>query len=162
MAMSTGGSAGSVKAEPNVTPMIDVMLVLLIIFMIVIPTISAGFTATPPQGINLKPHPEEDQDQVLGIDATGQYYLNKAAIRNEQLPERLKAIYDARTIDKILYVKAHKDLEYEKVIDALDIAAAAGVRVTGLITDQRPGTMSTVPGDNILPGAPVPKEGGTP
>jgi biopolymer transport protein ExbD len=162
MAMSTGGSAGSVKAEPNVTPMIDVMLVLLIIFMIVIPTISAGFTATPPQGVNLKPHPEEDQDQVLGIDANGQYYLNKAAIRNEQLPERLKAIYDARTIDKILYVKAHKDIEYEKVIDALDIAAAAGVRVTGLITDQRPGTMSTVPGDNLLPGAAVPKEGGTP
>jgi biopolymer transport protein ExbD len=162
MAMSTGGSAGSVKAEPNVTPMIDVMLVLLIIFKIVIPTFSAGFTATPPQGVNLKPHPEEDQVQVLGIDANGQYYLNKAAIRNEQLPERLKAIYDARTIDKILYVKAHKDIEYEKVIDALDIAAAAGVRVTGLITDQRPGTMSTVPGDNLLPGAAVPKEGGTP
>ncbi|HEX6052021.1 MAG TPA: biopolymer transporter ExbD [Gemmatimonadaceae bacterium] len=161
MAMSTGGGSG-VKAEPNVTPMIDVMLVLLIIFMIVIPTISAGFTATPPQGVNLKPHPEEDQDQVLGIDANGQYYLNKSAIRNEQLPERLKAIYDARTIDKILYVKAHKDIEYEKVIDALDIAAAAGVRVTGLITDQRPGTMSTVPGDNLLPGAAVPKEGGTP
>ena len=99
---------------------------------------------------------------MLGIDASGQYYLNKAAIRNEQLPERLKTIYDARTIDKILYVKAHKDIEYEKVIDALDIAAAAGVRVTGLITDQRPGTMSTVPGDNLLPGAPVPKEGGTP
>jgi biopolymer transport protein TolR len=161
MAMSMGSSA-TVKAEPNVTPMIDVMLVLLIIFMIVIPTISAGFTATPPQGVNLKPHPEEDQDQVLGIDANGQYYLNKAAIRNEQLPERLKTIYDARTIDKILYVKAHKDIEYEKVIDALDIAAAAGVRVTGLITDQRPGTMSTVPGDNLLPGAAVPKEGGTP
>ena len=162
MAMSAGAETSGVKAEPNVTPMIDVMLVLLIIFMIVIPTISAGFTATPPQGVNLKPHPEEDQDQVLGIDANGQYYLNKAAIRNEQLPERLKTIYDARTIDKILYVKAHKDIEYEKVIDALDIAAAAGVRVTGLITDQRPGTMSTVPGDNLLPGAAVPKEGGTP
>ena len=165
MAMSTGGSAGAVKAEPNVTPMIDVMLVLLIIFMIVIPTISAGFNATPPQGVNLKPHPEEDQDQVLGIDAEGQYYLNKQAIKNETLAERLKAIYDARTIDKILYVKAHKDIEYEKVIDALDIAAAAGVRVTGLISDQRPGTMSTVPGDNLLGGAPAPKadeKGGTP
>jgi biopolymer transport protein TolR len=163
MAMSTGGSAGAVKAEPNVTPMIDVMLVLLIIFMIVIPTISAGFNATPPQGVNLKPHPEEDQDQVLGIDAEGQYYLNKQAIKNETLAERLKAIYDARTIDKILYVKAHKDIEYEKVIDALDIAAAAGVRVTGLISDQRPGTMSTVPGDNLLGGAPKADEkGGTP
>jgi biopolymer transport protein ExbD len=152
MSMSMGGGA-AVKAEPNVTPMIDVMLVLLIIFMIVIPAINAGFNAQPPQGVNLKPHPEEDQDQVLGIDAIGQYYLNKKAIKNETLANELKRIFDARTVDKILYVKADKNLEYTKVIDALDIAAAAGVRVTGLITDQRPGTMSTVPGDNIMPGA---------
>ena len=152
MAMSTS-SGGGVKAEPNVTPMIDVMLVLLIIFMIVIPTISAGFNAQPPQGVNLKPHPEEDQDQVLGIDSKGQYYLNKKAIKNETLPAELKRIFDARTVDKILYVKADKDLEYVKVIDALDIAAAAGVRVTGLISDQRPGTMSTIASDNLLSGA---------
>jgi len=157
MSMSMGGGA-AVKAEPNVTPMIDVMLVLLIIFMIVIPAINSGFNAQPPQGINLKPHPEEDQDQVLGIDSKGQYYLNKQAIKNETLPEKLKAIYDARTVDKILYVKADKDIEYVKVIDALDIAAAAGVRVTGLISDQRPGTMSTIAADNIMPGA-VKKEG---
>jgi biopolymer transport protein ExbD len=152
MAMSTT-SGGGVKAEPNVTPMIDVMLVLLIIFMIVIPAINSGFNAQPPQGVNLKPHPEEDQDQVLGIDAQGQYYLNKKAIKNETLPNELKRIFDARTVDKILYVKADKNLEYTKVIDALDIAAVAGVRVTGLITDQRPGTMSTVPGDNLMPGS---------
>jgi len=152
MSMSMGGGP-SVKAEPNVTPMIDVMLVLLIIFMIVIPAINAGFTAQPPQGVNLKPHPEEDQDQVLGIASDGQYYLNKKPIKNETLPTELKRIFDARTVDKILYVKADKDLEYLKVIDALDIAAAAGVRVTGLISDQRPGTMSTVPADNIMPGA---------
>ena len=152
MAMSMGGGA-AVKAEPNVTPMIDVMLVLLIIFMIVIPAINSGFNAQPPQGINLKPHPEEDQDQVLGIDSKGQYYLNKKAIKNETLPTELKRIFDARTVDKILYVKADKDLEYLKVIDALDIAAAAGVRVTGLISDQRPGTMSTIAADQLLPGA---------
>jgi biopolymer transport protein ExbD len=157
MAMSTT-SGGGIKAEPNVTPMIDVMLVLLIIFMIVIPTISAGFNAQPPQGVNLRPHPEEDQDQVLGIAADGQYYLNKVAIKNETLAEKLKKIYDARTVDKILYVKADKNLEYLKVIDALDIAAQAGVRVTGFITDQRPGTMSTVPGDNLM-GAALKKEG---
>jgi biopolymer transport protein TolR len=140
--------------------MIDVMLVLLIIFMIVIPTISAGFNAQPPVGVNLKPHPEEDQDQVLGIAADGQYYLNKSPIKNETLGEKLKTIYDARQVDKILYVKADKNLEYVKVIDALDIAAQAGVRVTGLISDQRPGTMSTVAGDNLMGAAP--KKEGTP
>lgn len=148
MSMSTGGKGG-VKAEPNVTPMIDVMLVLLIIFMLVVPAISAGFQAVPPVGTNLKPHPEEDTDQVLGIDANGQYYLNKKPIRNNELAARLKAIFETRELDKLLYVKAHKDLDYGKVLDALDIAARNDVRVTGLITDQRPGTISLITSDNI-------------
>ena len=153
MAMSTGGSAG-VKAEPNVTPMIDVMLVLLIIFMLVVPAISAGFQAIPPQGVNLKPHPEEERDQVLGIDADGQYFLNKVAIPNNTLAQKLRGIYDVRTEDKLLYVKAHKDLEYSKVLDALDIASHNGVAVSGMITDQQPGTKSSIATDNILGGAP--------
>ena len=72
MAMSTGGGAGGVQSTPNVTPMIDVMLVLLIIFMVVAPALMAGFNATPPEGVNLKDHPEDEQtDQVLGIDREG-------------------------------------------------------------------------------------------
>src|SRR3954451_20714214 len=114
MAMSAGGS-GRIKAEPNVTPMIDVMLVLLIIFMLVVPAINAGFQAIPPQGTNLKPHPEEDRDQVLGIDMNGQYFLNKKPIRNSDLGAMLNDIYSKRTEDKILFVKAHKDLDYGKV-----------------------------------------------
>lgn len=150
MAMAVSGSS-NVKAEPNVTPMIDVMLVLLIIFMLVVPAINAGFNAVPPQGQNLKPHPEEDADQVLGIDASGQYYLNKKQIKNEDLGSLLKAIYDARTEDKIIFLKAHNQLKYEKVIDALDIAAKNGVRVTGMITDQIPGSRSLVETDNLSP-----------
>ena len=157
MAMSAGGRGG-VKAEPNVTPMIDVMLVLLIIFMLVIPAITAGFQAIPPSGVNLKPHPEEDQDQVLGIDANGQYYLNKKAIPNAQLGVLLKQIFENRETDKLLYVKAHKDLQYGKVLDALDIAAHNDVRVTGMITDQRPGTVSAVRDDNLF-NAPAPAGG---
>ena len=148
MAMSMGG--GGVKAEPNVTPMIDVMLVLLIIFMIVIPALNAGFNAIPPQAQNLKPHPEEEQDQVLGIDANGQYYLNKKPLPNADLLDRLKQIYDVRQTDKVMYLKAHKELKYEKVLDAIDVAAHAGVRVTGMISDPIPGTKSTVPGDNVI------------
>ena len=151
MAMSTG-TGGSVKAEPNVTPMIDVMLVLLIIFMLVVPAISAGFQAIPPQGTNLKPHPEEERDQVLGIDANGQYFLNKKPIQNSTLGQLLNDIYTNREEDKLLYIKAHKDLEYGKVLDALDIAAHNHVAVTGMITDQRPGTVSLVQTDRIIAG----------
>jgi biopolymer transport protein TolR len=147
MAMSSAGTGGGVASSPNVTPMIDVMLVLLIIFMIVTPLINAGFQAQPPVGINLKSHPEDNEDQVLGIDAFGQYYLNKKPIKNETLAAQIKAIYDARTQDKILYVKADKNLEYSKVLDAIDIVAHNGVRVVGAISDQQPGTESTVKGD---------------
>ena len=147
MAMSTSGTGGGVASSPNVTPMIDVMLVLLIIFMIVTPLINAGFQAQPPVGINLKSHPEDNEDQVLGIDAFGQYYLNKKAIKNETLADNIKRIFDARTTDKILYVKADKNLDYSKVLDAIDIAAHNGVRVVGAISDQQPGTESSVAGD---------------
>ena len=147
MSLSSGGG---VKAEPNVVPMIDVMLVLLIIFMVVTPALAAGFQAVPPDGVNLKSHPEDDADQVLGIDKNGQYYMNKQPIRNEELAQTLKAIFDARQTDKILYVKADRDLEYAKVLDAMDIASHNGVRVVGAITDQRPGTQSTVVGDNPM------------
>lgn len=160
MAMSVTGG-GDVKATPNVTPMIDVMLVLLIIFMLVIPAINAGFNAIPPQGQNLGPHPEEDADQVLGIDSEGKYYLNKKPIKNEDLGTLLGRIYEARTVDKILYLKAHNELKYEKVIDALDIAARSGVRVTGMITDQVPGTKSLIASDNIG-GAMIQKGGKAP
>ncbi|MDQ6828840.1 MAG: biopolymer transporter ExbD [Gemmatimonadota bacterium] len=146
MAMSVGGGS-NVRAEPNVTPMIDVMLVLLIIFMIVVPAINAGFQAVPPHGVNIKSHPEEDEDQVLGIDADGKYYLNKKPIRNEDLAALLNQIYTARQSDKILYVKAHKELEYDKVLVAMDIASKNGVRVVAAITDQTPGTASSVAGD---------------
>jgi biopolymer transport protein ExbD len=133
-------SSGGVKAEPNVTPLVDVMLVLLIIFMVIIPTLTSGLNAAPPQGVNLKKHPEEEGDQLLGIARDGRYYLNKQPIRNETLLDQLKAIYDVRETDKVLYIVADKNLEYSKVQDAVDIAAKAGVRVTGLVSEQQPGT----------------------
>ena len=150
MSMSVGGAASGVKAEPNVTPMIDVMLVLLIIFMIVIPTITSGFNATPPQGVNIKQQPEDDKDQVLGIDAEGVYYLNKQPIQKADLETALRNIFSDPNRDEfILYVKGHKELEFGKIQEALDIAAKAGVRKGGMISEQTPGTESTIPGDVI-------------
>jgi len=154
MAMGTGGSGGQVRTEPNVTPMIDVMLVLLIIFMIVTPLINAGFAAQPPVGVNLKSHPEDPDDQVLGIDKDGNYFLNRKQIPNSELAAKLKEIFDARTQDKILYLKADAGLQYGKVLDAIDIAAHNGVRVVGAISEQRPGTASSAPEDQKKPGTP--------
>ena len=76
MAISTGGGGDEVNAEINVTPMIDVMLVLLIIFMIVTPLVSAGFSAQMPEGRNRERAAEDSGDIVLGISQQGRYYLD--------------------------------------------------------------------------------------
>ena len=153
MAMSTGGGSGSVASTPNVTPMIDVMLVLLIIFMVVTPALLAGFTAEPPRAINLKDHPEDtENDHVLGIDVAGRYYLDKKLYNKDDLGPLIKAIYSAPGRDDFtMYLRAHGELTYDKVEEAMDIAMKNGVRVMGLIGEQKPGTVSTVAGDAVKP-----------
>jgi biopolymer transport protein TolR len=125
----------AIKSEPNVIPMIDIMLVLLIIFMIVTPLIANGFKATMPQGKNLDKRPEGDDEVVLGIDADGSYFLNGNAIAAASLEDQLKSIFNARTKDKILFFRADKDLEYGKIQDAVETARRSGVRVMAAITD---------------------------
>ena len=136
MAISTGSAGvGAVKADINVTPMIDVMLVLLIIFMIVTPLIAAGFKATLPKGKNLDPRPEGDNEVVLGIDEAGRYFLNGRPLPEGTLGDQLRSIFSARTEDKILYFKADNHLKYAKVQEAVETARRSGVRVMAAITE---------------------------
>lgn len=134
--MSTG-SAGqtSVKSEPNVVPMIDIMLVLLIIFMIVTPLIAAGFKATLPKGDNLRPSPEQENEIVVGVDVEGNFFLNTHPIPDDQLEEQLRAMYAARTEDKIMYLKADQNLKYGRVQEAIEIGRRAGARMVATITE---------------------------
>jgi len=160
MAMSSGSAAGAVASTPNVTPMIDVMLVLLIIFMVVTPMLLSGFTADPPLAQNIKDHPEDDQtDQVLGIDKAGNYYLNKKPYDSTAIAPLLHRIYvETPRDDKVLYLKADKDLAYNKVLNAMDVAMRNGVTVVAMISDQKPNTVSSVPGDSKA--SPTPPAGG--
>src|SRR4026208_282868 len=147
MAMSSSTAGGGVASPPTVRPMLDVMLVLLLIFMVVTPALMPGFNAVPPQGQNLKDHPEdEENDQVLGIDADGNYYLNKKPISKTGIEAEIKRIYTNRD-DHVLYLKADRNLAYEKVVDATDMAAKNGVTVVAMISDQQPGTTAAGAGD---------------
>ena len=101
------GRHSLVRAEPNVTPMIDIMLVLLVIFMIVVPAMASGTPAIPPRGENLTAHPEDPADLTLAIDREGRYYLKKRAIASDALPAALRAAFATRDEDHILYVTAH-------------------------------------------------------
>lgn len=143
MAISTS-SQGSVNADINVTPMADVMLVLLIIFMITAPLIAAGFQAQMPQGINLIKAEEQPDDVVLGIDRQGNYYINTRPYAKEQVVATLTEIFAARTKDKILYLNADNQLRMETIQEAVDIARRAGVRVLSAVTEQQLGTEPTV------------------
>src|SRR4051794_3203471 len=139
MAGGISGRAGqtNVKSDPNVVPMIDVMLVLLIIFMIVTPLIAAGFKATLPKGKNLDPRPEGENEVILGIDHSGQYFLNQRFIQASALEDQLRSIFAARTEDKILYFKADNQLKYSAVQEAVETARRAGVRVMAAITEPK-------------------------
>ena len=125
----------AVSSEPNVIPMIDIMLVLLIIFMIVTPLISNGFQATMPQGSNLDARPEGEGEVVLGIDQGGQYFLNGNLIPADVLLDQLKGIYASRPDNKVMYFRAHRELQFDKVQDAVEIARRAGVRVMAAISE---------------------------
>lgn len=140
MATSAASNAGksAVKGEPNVVPMIDIMLVLLIIFMIVTPLIAAGFKATLPKGKNLDARPEGDNEVILGIDASGNYFLNgKGPVDPVVLEEQLTAMYAARTEDKILYFKADNQLKFARIQEAVELARRSGARVMAAITEPK-------------------------
>jgi biopolymer transport protein ExbD len=136
-----------VNANINVTPMIDVMLVLLIIFMIVTPLITAGFQASIPRALNPESQEEKDGEIRLGIDKDGKFFLDVTGasgqytgmrhISDEDLRNQLVAIYAARSADKILYLKADQNIKYARVQEAIQIARKAGVRVIGAISEQR-------------------------
>lgn len=135
MAISTG-SKGGVTSDINVTPMIDVMLVLLIIFMIVTPLIAAGFKATLPVGANLDSDPEGEDEIILGIDADGNYFLNgRGPVAEDQLREQLTSMFATREKDKLLYFKADNKLRYARVQQAVEMAREAGVRVLAAVTE---------------------------
>jgi biopolymer transport protein ExbD len=127
-----GRSRGTLTAEINVTPMVDVMLVLLIIFMVV--TATLPFTATLPRAQAATPAAE---DRVtLGIDDRGGYWIGRTPVPAGQLPARLAAAYASRPGDHVLYLKADHAAPYALVLDAMEAARQAGVTRMGVITEQ--------------------------
>jgi biopolymer transport protein ExbD len=136
--MSTGGGSDDLQGEINVTPMVDVMLVLLIIFMVVTPALLQGFTATLPQGANLIERPADEARVTLGLDVQGNYYLNRQLIPKDQAMVRLQTEFNLQPDDKVLFLKAHHDLPYEEVLVAMKIARDAGARVMAAVSEQSP------------------------
>ena len=128
------GLAGAeVNADINITPMADVMLVLLIIFMVVTPVLTQ-YEATPPQAVNVVPEPDEDV-VTLGIDTEGAFYLEGEHVPANRLQGTLRQVYERRPGDHLMFLRADRGVGYNVVLDAIDAARGAGVRTIGAIIE---------------------------
>ena len=142
MAISTGKSGKTgVNADINVTPMIDVMLVLLIIFMIVAPLLAAGFVATMPSGVNVEKQEEKEKEITLGLDIAGKYYINKQPIEMAMVEDSLRKLFEANPLEHRLFFKADASLPYSKIQEAIEIGRRAGARNLVAIADKKGGLM---------------------
>jgi biopolymer transport protein TolR len=135
MAMQLGGSGG-VKSDINVTPLVDVMLVLLIIMMIVAPLLQQGVAVTLPIATNTSEKPETQEQTVLAITADKRLFVNAVQIAEQDLARRIESVLEEKK-EKIVIIKADVDVEYGAVMDAMDTLRAAGIEDMGLITETR-------------------------
>lgn len=134
------GSGGGLENEPNVVPMIDILLVLLIIFMAALPSMRRAIDIQLPDPTpSTVPANQQSNQIVLEVLPGGQYSINTEKVDKGNLGPRLKEIYDPRP-EKIIFVKGHPDVTYQDVIDAMDIARGSGVKVIGVPPKDTKGT----------------------
>ena len=136
MAMDLG-SKRSFKADINVTPLVDVMLVLLIIMMLVAPLLRQGIPLVLPAANNAGEKPDTQSQTVVAIDAHSRFYVNLMPATAGDLAPRVQRALENKT-EKLVYVKADKDAAYSAVMDAMDALRAARIDNIALITE-RPG-----------------------
>jgi biopolymer transport protein ExbD len=136
MAMSTGGGGGLTN-DINVTPMIDVLLVLLIIFMLVVPMSRKAIDLQLPDPNDQQQSANPPPQIVLEVLPGDQFLLNKEPLNKTTLFKRLKEIYDPRP-EKIIFVKGDPKAKYSQVIYAMDVARGAGVKVIGVSPKDAP------------------------
>ncbi len=142
MGMAAGG--GGLNSEINVTPMVDIMLVLLIIFMVVTPLLQHGVTVNLPKDMK---NPDEDQRIiasnaiVIAIPNNGEYYLGKERVSQEQVKDRVDTMLKniKKEEDKVVYIKSGIGVDYGDVVNVINEVRLLGVDKIGLVADKKKG-----------------------
>jgi biopolymer transport protein TolR len=142
MGMSGGGGGGGLQSEINVTPMVDIMLVLLIIFMVVTPFLQQGITVALPKNMNnpeVDPRIIKESSIVISIPNDGEYYLGKQRVQREQLTEKVDSLLQKikNEQDRIVYIKSGVGVSYGDVVNVINEVRKLGVDKIGLVADKK-------------------------
>lgn len=136
MGMDVGGDKGALNSQINVTPLADVMLVLLIIVMLIAPLLQAGVVVALPEASNTVEKPDNDAQTVLHVDASGRFYVDNIPTDEGQLMASVQRALD-RKFERIVLIKADQNARYGEVMEVMDRLQRAGIEDIGLITERR-------------------------
>ncbi len=133
MAMNVGGGGRRLMSDINVTPLVDVMLVLLIIFMVTAPMLQEGMSVNVPQVKAAPLEQHEEKPVILVMDKSGEMSIEKTQLTTDKLGDELQKVFAERA-DKTLYLRADQSVPYGRVVEAMAIAKAAGATKLSMIT----------------------------
>jgi len=136
MAMDLGGAKGGLKSDINVTPLVDVMLVLLIIMMLVAPMLQQGVPVTLPEAGNTVDKPDTQEQTVVAITADKRFWVNGVVVTDSEFLSRVQQAVDA-TKDRIVIIKGDQDAPYGTIMQAMDDLRTIGIEDVGLITERK-------------------------
>jgi len=138
--MDLGGAKAGVKSDINVTPLVDVMLVLLIIMMLVAPMLQKGVDVRLPQASNTVDKPETSGQTILSITADKRFYINSVQVAENELLSRVTTALEDAGGEKIVLIKGDEDAPYATIMQAMDELRRVGIEDVGLIVDRRLGS----------------------
>jgi biopolymer transport protein ExbD len=136
MAMDLGGAKSGLKSDINVTPLVDVMLVLLIIMMLVAPMLQQGVPVTLPEAGNTVDKPDTQEQTVVAITADKRFWVNGVMVADSEFLSRVQQAVDA-TKDRIVIIKGDQDAPYGTIMQAMDDLRTLGIEDVGLITERK-------------------------
>ena len=147
MAMDVGGTQGGPKSDINVTPLVDVMLVLLIIMMLVAPMLQKGVDVKLPEAGNTVDKPDNQEQTVVAVDSANRFWVNGVQVAKHEFADRVKATLEDRS-DRVVLIKGDQDASYGAIMEAMDYLHEAQIEDIGLITDPRPDPNAKPQGGN--------------
>ena len=136
MSMDLGGAQGGVKSDINVTPLVDVMLVLLIIMMLIAPLLQQGVSVKLPVADNTVEKPESQDQTIIAIASDKRIYLNARFIEENEVGNKVRDLLENKR-EKIVLIKADETVDYGVVMAAMDQLRKAGIEDIGLVTDRK-------------------------